>query len=120
MRFQRNTGVHQRERTAADRRHRRRAIRLENVGHDADRVREIRFARQHRLQRAAREIAVADLTSGRTPEELHFTDRERREVVVEHEPLERLSLEVLDLLRFLRSAERDRDEGLGLTAGEHR
>ena len=37
----RHAGVHQRERRAADRAHRRRAVRLERLGDDADRVREV-------------------------------------------------------------------------------
>ena len=42
----RHAGIEQRERAAADRGHRRRAVRLEDVRHDADRVREL-------LERAA-------------------------------------------------------------------
>ena len=37
----RHAGVHQRQRRAADRGHRRRAVGLEDVRHDADRVREL-------------------------------------------------------------------------------
>ena len=39
-RLDRHAGVHQREAGAADRRHRARAVRLEDLGHDADHVRE--------------------------------------------------------------------------------
>src|SRR6185436_10698019 len=71
-------------------------------------------------ERAAGEIAVADLAARGTAEELHFTDGERREVVMEHETLEGLALEVLDLLRLARSAEGHGDERLRLAAGEDR
>ena len=86
----------------------------------ADGVGELALRRQQRLQRAAGQVAVADLAARRAAHELHFTDRERREVVVEHEALEGLAFEVLDLLRFLRRAEGDGDEGLRLAAGEDR
>ena len=69
-------------------------------------------------KRAAGQIAVADLAAGGAAHELHFTDRERREVVVEHEALEGLAFEVFDLLRFLRRAEGHGDERLRLAAGE--
>src|SRR5205085_3973519 len=81
---------------------------------------ELALRRHDRLQRAAGEVAVADLAPGRAAQELHLPDRERREVVVEHEALEGLALEVLDLLRLLWRAEGDGDEGLGLAAGEDR
>ena len=46
---------------AAHRRHRRAAVRLENVGDDADRVGELFFGRHHGRQRALGQRAVADL-----------------------------------------------------------
>ena len=107
-----------RQRAAAHRGHRRRAVRLEDVADDADRVRELFLRRQHRRERAAGKVAVADLAAGRAAHEFHFTDRERREVVVEHEALEGLAFEVFDLLRFLRRAEGHGDERLRLAAGE--
>src|SRR5438128_4114959 len=63
---------------------------------------------------------MADLSSRRATEELDLTDRKRREVVMQHETLERLPFEVFDLLRFLRSAERHGDESLRLAASEDR
>src|SRR5207237_2441532 len=97
-----------------------RAVRLEDVGHDANRVRELALRRQQRLQRAAREVAVADLAARGTAQELHFTNRERREGVVQQETLERLAFEVFDLPRLLRSAEGNGDERLRLAAREDR
>ena len=118
-RAQRHAGVHHRQRAAADRGHRRRAVRLEDVGHDADRVRERFFGRQHRQQRALGERAVADLAAAGPAQELHFAHRERREVVVQHEPAVHLALDRLDLLLIVRRAERHRDERLRLAAREH-
>ena len=117
---QRHAGVHERERTAADRRHRRRAVRLEDVRDDADRVREVLLAGQERDQRALGQRTVTDLAPAGTAEELHFADRERREVVVEHEALVRLAVHRLDLLRVVLGAERRADERLRLAAREHR
>ena len=115
-----HAGVHERDRAAADRRHRRRAVRLEDVGHDADRVREFLLVRQDRLQRAPREAAVADLAAAGGAEPLDLADGERREVVVEEERALGLALEVLDELRVVGRAERHGDERLRLAAREER
>ena len=55
--------------------------------------------RQHGEQRAAGQVAVADLAAAGAAQELHFADREGREVVVEHELLDALAFELFDLLR---------------------
>ena len=66
--LQRNAGIHQRQRGAADRRHRRRAVRFGDLGDDADRVGELVLRRQHRTDRAPGELAVADFAAaGRPP-----------------------------------------------------
>ena len=70
-------------------------------------------------ERALGQRAVADLASARTAEELHFTDRERREVVVQHEPLVELAAHVLDLLLVVGRAEGAGHERLRFAAGEH-
>ena len=64
-RLDRHAGVHQRERRAADRPHRRRAVRLERLGDDPDRVREVGRSRDHRLERPLGERAVADVAAPR-------------------------------------------------------
>ena len=53
-RLDRDARVHERERAAADRRHRRRAVRLERLGDDADRVRELLLLRDHAERARAR------------------------------------------------------------------
>src|SRR3546814_10689989 len=50
--LERHARVHHRQRAAAHRRHRRRAVRLGDVGEDADRVRELLGRRQHAVQRS--------------------------------------------------------------------
>ena len=82
-RLDRHAGVHERERAAAHRRHRRRAVRLEDLGDDADRVREVLVDRQDALDRALGEEAVADLAARLAAQHLRFARRERREVVVQ-------------------------------------
>src|SRR3954454_9091048 len=62
-RLDRDACVHEGERRAADRPHRRRAVRLERLGDDPDRVREVLGRRQHRLERALCERAVADVAA---------------------------------------------------------
>jgi hypothetical protein len=69
---------------------------------------------QDRLERPPGEAAMADLTPSGRAEPLDLADGERGEVVVEEERPLALALEVLDELRVVGSAERDRDEGLGL------
>ena len=62
-RLDRHARVHQRQRRAADRGHRRRAVGLEDVRHDANRVRELLDRRDHRHQRPLGERAVADVAA---------------------------------------------------------
>src|SRR5204862_1239234 len=97
-------------------RHRRRAIRLEDVRDDPDGVGELFLAGNQRRKRALGERAMANLTPTRPAQEGHLADRERREVVVEHEALPGLALEALDFLGILGGAEGARDERLGLAA----
>ena len=106
------------ERRAADRAHRRRAVRLERLGHDADRVREVLRRRDHRLERALRERTVADVAPLRAAHEARLPDRVRREVVVVHVAAVGLERQVVDPLALLRGAERERREHLRLAARE--
>src|SRR5262245_61185019 len=61
---------------------------------------------------------MANLSSARPAQEGDFADRERWEVVVEHETLPGLAFEALDLLRVLGGAERAGDERLRFAACE--
>jgi hypothetical protein len=56
-----HTGVHQSQRGTTHRGHRRRPVRLENVRHDPDRVRELFLRGQHRFDRPLRQGAVTDV-----------------------------------------------------------
>ena len=117
----RHPGVHQGEGAAADGGHRGRAVRLEDVRDDADRVGEGLLGGQHLPQRPLGEDAVADLAAAGAAEELHLPDREGREVVVEHEALAVLGLlHGVDDLRVLGGAQGGGHQGLGLAAGEER
>ena len=62
-RLDRHAGVHQRERRAADRAHRGRAVRRQHVGDEAQRVGELLLGRDDRQQRPLGEQAVADLAA---------------------------------------------------------
>ncbi len=118
--LERHARVHHRQGSAADARHRRGPVRLEDVRHDAHRVRKLLFGRNHRRQRALGQRSVADLAAPGAGHAPDFTDREGREVVVEHEALPRLALERLDLLRIVGRAERAGDERLRFAAREDR
>ena len=114
----RHAGVHHRHRAAAHRRHRRGPVRLEDVGDDADGVGELLFARNDRRERALGERAVTDFAAARSALRPGLADRERREVVVQHEALVVLAGDVLDLLLVVGGAERAADERLRLAARE--
>ena len=94
----RNAGVHERQRRAADARHRRRAVRRQDLGHDAERVRELVLRRDHRQERTLGERTVADLAALRSAHEAGLPGRERREVVVVHVALGLLGIDRVDHL----------------------
>ena len=116
----RHAGVHQRQRRAADRGHRRRAVGLEDVRHDADRVREVLGARDDRHERPLGERAVADVAALGAAHEAGLAHREGREVVVV--PVELLGLEPerVEAHLLLQRAERGDAERLRLAAREER
>ena len=87
---------------------------------DADRVRELVLRRQHRMQRAPGELAVADFTTARRTEAADFTDRIGREVIVQHEVFVGQAGQPVDHLLGVLGAERGRADRLRFTAGEQR
>src|SRR5256886_4004403 len=89
--LQRHTGVHESERSAADGGHGRGAIGFQNVGDEAHGIGEIGFGRKQIEERTLGKRTVADFAATRAAQELYFADAERREVVVQHEALDRKS-----------------------------
>src|SRR5262245_18755781 len=65
VRLERHARVHQSQRGAAHGRHRRRAVRLEDVGNDPDGVRKLFLRRQDGFDRSLGEGPVADVSAGR-------------------------------------------------------
>ena len=114
----RHAGVHQGQRRAAHRGHRRRAVGLEDVRHDADRVREVLRARHHRHERALGERAVADVAALGAAHEAGLAHRERREVVVVPVELLRLEPEGVEAHLLLQRAQRGDGQRLRLAARE--
>src|SRR5215211_5368523 len=119
-RLDRHAGVHQRQARAADRGHRARAVRLEDVRHDADRVGELVHRRHDRHERPLRERAVADVAALRAAHEAGLANRERREVVVVEVVLGLQEAERVEPHLVAGRAERGDREGLRLAAGEDR
>ena len=76
--------------------------------------------RQHRMDRAPGELAVADLAPLGAAEASGFTDRVGREVVVQQELLFVGSRQRVDVLLVLAGAERGHHHRLGFAAGEQR
>src|SRR5579859_247540 len=120
-RLQRNAGIHESERAAANGGHRRRTIGFENVRDEAHGVGEVRLGRKQIDERALRESAVADFAASRAAKEFDFADAKRREVVVQHEAIELILLEEqVEALHVFLGAESQRGESLRFAAGKER
>src|SRR5262245_15682882 len=118
--LQRDASIHQRQRGAADRGHRRRTVGFGDLGNDTDRVRKLGRCRQHRVDRSPGKFAVTDLAAAGRADAAGFADRERREIIVQQERLLVRALQGIDELLVFGSAERRHHERLGLAAREHR
>ena len=93
---------------------------LGDLGDDADRVGELVLRRQHRMDRAPGELAVADFAALGAAQAAGLADRVGREVVVQHEAFLVRALQRVDVLLVLAGAERGDDQRLRLAAGEQR
>ena len=113
-----HAGVHQREGAAADGAHGARAVGLEDLGDEADRVRELLDGRDDRHEGALGKGAVADLAAARAAHRAGFADAVAREVVMMDVVLRRLGSEAVDDLLVAEGAERRDREDLGLATRE--
>ncbi len=113
-----HAGIHQCQAAAADGGHRRRAVRLEDVGDHADCVRVFGSKRHHGLEGAHGQVAVADLAAAGSTLCLGLARCERREVVVEHKLLVVLDQHFILLLHVELGAEGHAGQRLSLAAGE--
>ena len=118
--LERNARIHQRERSPANRSHRRRSVRLQNVRDHAHRIRPLLVARQHRRHRALCERAVSNLSASSPAQERNLSHRKRWEVVMQHEPLLGLALKHFQPLHVVGSSKSGGDQCLGFAAGENR
>ncbi len=116
----RHARIHQRQRRAADRGHRGRAVRLGDLGDEAHRVRELLWRSAAPPSSRATPICRGRFRGGRPAHTAGFTDAVGREIVVQHEALFGGAGERVDELLILAGAERGDDDGLGFTAGEQR
>ena len=113
---QRNTGIHERQGGAADRRHGGRTIRLHDFGRDPDGVR-VFLQGNHRGNGTFREGSVTDLTTTGARDAAGLADRE---VLVKQELLLRLATRVgVDLLDIVAGTQGREANRLRLTTGEH-
>ena len=117
-RLERHARIHHRQRGAADRRHRGRAVRLGDLRDHADRVGEVLLGPAAAVHRAPGQLAVADLAPARRTEEGRLADRVGREVVVQQEMFAVLAFERVDDLLVLPGAQRRHNERLGLAASK--
>src|SRR5205085_11253312 len=101
--------------------HRGRAVRRHDVGNQSHGVAEVCFARKQVRERTFGQSAVTDFTPPGTAQEFHFTDAERRKIVVQHEALELVLLEKqIETLHVFFGAKGYRSECLRFTPGEER
>src|SRR6266446_2276079 len=115
--LERHASVHEGERSAADRGHRRRPVGLENVGNEAHGVGKLFFGRKQIRKRALGQRTVADFAAAGAAKEFHFADAEWREIVVQHEALELvLREEQVEPLHVFLGAERESGERLSFAA----
>ena len=118
-RLDRHTRIHQRQRRAADGGLRRGAVGGEHLAHHADGIRELVHRRDHRLERALGQRAMADFAAAGALEAARLAGGIRRHVVVVHVALAGLRAETLDHLRLAHGRERRDREHLRLAAGKH-
>src|SRR6266700_7508611 len=115
----RDTGIHQGERAAADSGHRRGTIGFQDVGNEAQGVREVRFGGKQIHERAFGESAVTNFAAARAAQEFYFANAERREIIVQHEALELVLLEEqVEALHVFLGAESESGERLSFAARE--
>ncbi len=114
----RDPRIHERQSPAADAGHAAGAIGLEDVGDDPDRVRELVWARNHRLETTLGQGTVADFAAARPTDRTAFADAERREIIIEHELFAVLFYQPVDALFIADRAQGRGHQCLGLSAGE--
>ena len=113
-----NARVHQRQRRAADGALRGRAVGGQDLGDDADGVRELLHARNDGQERLFRQRAVADLTTGGRTGGTGLAGGEGREIVVVDIALGLLGVDGVQLLRGGQGVQRADGEHLRLASGE--
>ena len=116
--LERHAGVHQRQRPAAHRGHRRGAVGLGDLRDHPDGVGELLLGRQHRPERPPGELAVADVAPAGRVHPAGLAHRIGREVVVQQEALLVGALQRVDELLVVAGAQGGDHQGLGLAAGE--
>jgi hypothetical protein len=103
----RHAGVHESQRRAADRTHRRGAVGLEHLGDDAQGVREVLFGRDDREERPLSQGTVTDVPALGAAHEARLAGGERREVVVMDVALALGDIDRVDALPLGEHAQRE-------------
>ena len=115
--LQRNTGIHESQATGTNGSHRRRAVRLEDVAHDAHGVGEV--VGQHALEGAVCQVAVTNLAAAHATGSTCLASREAGEVIVEQETLVLVLEHIVDEFLVEFCTKGNCSESLSLTASEH-
>ena len=110
--------IHQRQRCAADGGHGRRAVGFGDLRDNADRVGEFRIGRQHRMNGAPSQLAMADFAAASATQTTCFTHREGREVIMQQEGFLVGAFECVNILLVITGAEGGDNQRLGFATGK--
>ena len=116
--FERNASVHHRQGATTDRSHGGRTVRFSDLGHNADGVWEVGRCRQNCLKRTPCQFTVTDFTTTRRTNAANFTNRVRREVIVQQEVRTEVAVQSVDDLFVVAGAEGGNNQTLGFAASE--
>ncbi|MNF70368.1 hypothetical protein D3C84_522770 [compost metagenome] len=114
----RHTGVHQGQGGAADGSHGAGTVGFGDLGHYADGVGELVAFGQHGGNATTGQAAVADFAATGAAHTTALTDREGREVVVQHEGVLALAFQGVQQLGVAGGAEGGNHQGLSFATGE--
>ena len=118
--FHGNSGVHEREHSAAHTGHRGRSIRFHDLARNTDRITEIVFVWHNRFERALGQSAVTDFAPARAAGSSRLANAEWRKIVMKNEALRLYAAAVsVDVLRFFYRRQSREREPLCFTALEN-
>ena len=111
-------GIHQSQASGANRSHRRRTVRFEDIRNHPNRIRTLVLGRQHLLQGTHRQVAMTDFTTACAADRFHLAGSKRREIVVQQEAVGTFHNRPVDGLFVQFGTQSHGAERLGLATSE--